>query len=375
MRIGLMLRHLGRQPGGTGTYTNRMIEQLLALDQRNTYVLLLDSPTQRGIIEPRANMEEVVLRLPNKLLWDQVAVPLAARRHKIDLLFNLKFTVPLLTRRPTVFVQHGADGLAMPTQYPLTNRLYLSAATRLYWAAASGVVCISQDTRNRFIAEFGEQNFAKTCVIYHGVNERFFDTGDPQRLAEVRRRYGLDGPYILYLGLIYAMKNVGRIIQAYGSVRERIGRKLVIAGKPVLTAKEDLAWIDRLGLGEHVIQTGYVPDEDVPYLMRMADLFVFPSLYEGFGIPLIEAMAAGCPVLTSTGGSCPEVAGDAAVIVDPTSVADIAEGICKVLENPALKQELVSRGARRAREFTWANAATQTIQFLESVAARASRDH
>jgi glycosyltransferase involved in cell wall biosynthesis len=259
----------------------------------------------------------------------------------------------------------------MREQYGFFDRLYQRLTRRMYWLRASGIICISRDTRDRFVAEFGETLRSRTTVVPHGVDARFFRAEPAGRAAETRRRYGIEGPYILYLGMIYPMKNVGRIVQAFASVRDKIQRKLVIAGKPFLHADEALDWIDRLGVGDDVVVTGFVPDADVPSLMREADLFVFPSLYEGFGIPLIEAMASDCPVLTAAAGACPEVVGDAAYVVeDPTSTEAIARGITTILADGNFREQLVARGRRRAAMYSWARAADATIRFLETTAQR-----
>lgn len=372
MRIGLMLRHQGRQPGGTGTYTNMMVRHMLALDRRNEYLLLYDEASRLGSYPSYPNVRELVVPARSKLLWDQLVVPRVARREKLDVLFNLKLSVPLLAPCATAFVQHGADWFVMPQQYPLLDRWYFTTFAPLYWRKAARIVSVSKDAERRLAALMDRRTAAKLCTVYHGVDRRFRPDADPAALAAFRRKYSIDFPFVLYVGQIYRMKNVGNLIRAFAKLRDRVPHKLLIVGKPLVKAEEDLGLIGKLGVGDRVSHIGWVPDEDVPLFYDAADLFTFPSLYEGFGIPIIEAMASGCPVVTSTGGACPEVAGNAALLVDPLSVDAIAEGIHRGLTDEPLRAELRARGLARAREFTWERSAQQTIELLESMTTSAA---
>src|SRR5688572_19599770 len=317
MRIGIMLRHQGRQPGGTGTYTNMLVRHVIEHDKTNEYVLLYDDKSRLGSFGDKQNVREVAAGPRIKLFWDQFVVPWLARRHKLDIIFNPKLSVPLLAGAMTVFVQHGADWFEMAEQYPLYDRLYVMAFARLYWRKAKRIISVSNDASHRLARRMDEKTAAKLHTIYHGVDERFNPSPDPSGVASLRARYGLDLPFVLYLGQIYPMKNVGGLIRAFATLRERVPHKLVLVGQPGVNSAGDLALIDELGLSDRVVRVGWVPPEDVPLFYKAAELFAFPSLYEGFGIPIIEAMASGCPVVTSTGGACPEVAGDAALLVDP----------------------------------------------------------
>src|SRR5690606_11692226 len=153
----------------------------------------------------------------------------------------------------------------------------------------------------------------------------------------------------------------------FATLRDRIPHKLVLVGQPGTGADADLALIDELKLSDRVVRVGWVPPDDVPLFYKAAEVFAFPSLYEGFGIPIIEAMASGCPVVTSTGGACPEVAGDAALLVDPRNVDSIADGVRSLLTDARLRADLVERGLARARHFTWDSSARQTIRLFESM--------
>jgi glycosyltransferase involved in cell wall biosynthesis len=367
MRIGLMLRHLGRQPGGSGTYTDMMLAHMLVADRSNEYVLLYDDPSRLGTYAAHPNVTEVAVRSPSKLIWDQVVTPWLAWRLGVDALFNLKMAAPFLAPCATMMVQHGADWFVMPEQYPLADRIYVKLFAGLYWRRADRIVAVSEDTRRRLADLMDARTAAKLRTVYHGVDARFAAPPDPDALDRLRSRYDLRKPFVLYLGQIYPMKNVGGLIKAFARLRDRVDHDLVLVGKASPRSAGELALIDELGLGERVRSVGRVPDEEVPLFFRAADLLAFPSLYEGFGIPIIEAMASGCPVVTSTAGACPEVAGDAAILVDPCDPQAIAEGVYLGLTDMALREELRRRGALRARDFSWDASARQTIAIIEEM--------
>jgi glycosyltransferase involved in cell wall biosynthesis len=183
----------------------------------------------------------------------------------------------------------------------------------------------------------------------------------------VRQAYQLPERFILWTGQIYPPKNLGRLLEAFARVKDKIPHKLVIAGEERWRAKGDLELTERLGLKDRVYFTGWVSHDDLPAFYNLADLFVFPSLYEGFGIPLLEAMACGCPVLTSTTGTPPEVVDGAGYLIDPIEVDDIAAGICETLSNPGRRKAMTEKGLEQVKDFSWEKRARQTLKVIESV--------
>jgi glycosyltransferase involved in cell wall biosynthesis len=344
-----------------------IVRHMLAMDQEHEYYLLYNDEAHLNTYQSYPNVKAIAIQSRSKFFWDQVIVPWLAWKHKLDVIFNPKLTVPLLTGCLTVFCQHGADWFVMPEQYEVFDRLYFTLFARLYWWKANRIISISKDTEQRLARIMNKKTAAKLCTIYHGVDKQFALVQDPAAVKALRDKYGLHFPFALYLGQIYKMKNVGNLIRAFAKLRGRILHRLVLVGQPGAKSEADLTLIDELGVSDIVVQIGWVPDDDVPLFYQAADLFTFPSLYEGFGIPIIEAMASGCPVLTSTGGACPEVAGDAALLVDPHEVDEISEGIFRGLTDTKLREELRQRGSLRAREFTWERSAAQTIELLESM--------
>lgn len=368
MRIAVMLRHLDLEQGGIGTYTTQLLDALLRIDAGHRYLLLYRDPRLLGRYAEHAHVEEAVIDAPSTLLWDQLAVPRAARRAKADLIFNPKLSVPVITGARTILVMHGAEWFLFPRSFSLPYRAYHEVFARLYARRAAAVITPSQDAARR-VREHLRLPQDKVVPIHHGLSPRFAPVTDPARLAGVRRKHRLPERYVLWVGQIYATKNLPRILQAFARLRRRFPHKLAIIGSRSWKAEREMAPLGALGLEDEVVLTGRVPDEDLPAIYAMADLLLAPSLYEGFGLCLLEAMACGCPVVTSTAGACPEVAGDAARLVDAYDVEAIAAAAAEILSDPALAGDLVERGRRRAEKFGWERCARETLALFERAVA------
>jgi glycosyltransferase involved in cell wall biosynthesis len=365
MKIGIMLRSLS-DVGGPGEYTRSLLRALLQLDATNEYYLFLPEASLAERYREFPNAHPVVLRTKSKLLFDQLAVPRAIRRYGCDVVINLKHSIPLLTRAKTIFVMHGADWIAFPQNYYLFDRLYHKLSLPLFCRKADRIISVSNDATRIAVSRLGLPP-AQMATVYHGFRTDFHRVTDAERLARARARYKLPERFILYVGRIYPMKNVRGLVEAFAKLRDRIPHSLVISGIKHYKTEADFAAIERYSLHDRVIPTGFVEEDDLPCLYSMAEAFVLPSLYEGFGIPLLEAMACGCPIVTSTRGSCPEVIDGAGVLVDPYNTSEIAEGIFKVLTDQELAAALVSKGYRRVAQFSWDKCARETLDVITAV--------
>jgi glycosyltransferase involved in cell wall biosynthesis len=366
MKIGIMLRSLG-DVGGPGEYTRNMLDALLRLDCDNQYYLFLCNRSFIEHYEALANVHPIVLPTRQRFIFDQVRVPLAVRKYGCDVLINLKHSLPLLVGARTIFVMHGADWIAFPQNSYFLDGLYHKLALPLFCWKADKIITVSRNA-TEIAVKYLRLPPSKVAMIYHGFRQDFRRVNDPDRLRQVRARYNLPERFILYVGRIYPMKNVGGLIDAFAQLRDRIPHSLVIAGIKYFKAARDLAGIERHRLADRVNLTGFIDAADLPAIYSMAEVFVLPSLYEGFGIPLLEAMACGCPIVTSTAGSCPEVVGEAGVLVNPRDPADIAEGIFKVLDDKEFAANLVSKGYQRVAQFSWDKCARETLEVICSVA-------
>jgi len=286
----------------------------------------------------------------------------------VDLFHATEHLLPRLSSIRTVFTLHDLIFLFHPETHKPLNRWFLTLMMPRFLRAADAIIAVSECTKRDAIRFYGipEENIT---VIYEGVNPRFRPVG-PEAMAAVRARYDLPEHFILYVGTIEPRKNLTVLLEAFSNLQSAIcNLHLVFVGKKGWLYEGFFRRLRELGLEDRVIFTGYVPDEDLPAIYSAAELFVFPSLYEGFGLPVLEAMACGTPVVCSNTSSLPEVAGDAALLVDPTDVCALAGAMERALRDETLRATLRVRGIERARRFTWARAAQETMQVYENVAA------
>jgi alpha-1,3-rhamnosyl/mannosyltransferase len=281
----------------------------------------------------------------------------------VDLMHGLDGTLPswrgvkhLVTLHDLLIMQ-AHDGIASQTFRQKRGDLYRAAA-----AAADAIITVSETTRQDVTRQFGVPE-ERVQVVYLGVDPHFAQHR-PDATQAVLRRYQLAPGYLLFVGAISGRKNTARLVQAYAQSRAHRERPLVLVGAMSYRGADTIAAIDHSRLGKHIRLLGYVPDEDLPALYAGAGCFVFPTLYEGFGMPILEAMASGIPVLTSSTGAAPEVSGGLAVIVNPYDVEAIADGIERALETPASR---LAQARAHASAFTWERCASQTLAIYRSV--------
>lgn len=365
MRIGIMLRTLD-EPYGIGHYTRNLLANLLPLDQRNEYVLLYSNLRYLGSHADHPHVEERVLRARGKLLWDQWAVPRAARREGLELLFHTKFTVPLLAPCPTAMVLHGSEWFVYPENSTWADLQYIRRVLPLYLRKAGAVLAVSERAK-KDIERYTSVDPRKVHTVHLAVNERYRRVEDASSLASVRERLGLPESFLLFVGKIYPGKNLGNVLRALDVLRDRIPHHLVVCGAPYYKYEEDLRLIEELGLAERVLRPGWVDPEDLPAMYTLATALVFPSRYESCPSPPWEAMACDCPVVTSATGGTPEVVGEAGLYVDPEDPRGIAEGVLRVIEDGELRERLVSEGRRQVRRFSWERTARATLAVLEGL--------
>jgi glycosyltransferase involved in cell wall biosynthesis len=374
MRIGIMLRHYEQKEGGVKVYTRRLLPLLFSLGAEHHYVLIYQNPKLIGTYAGYSNVEEIALRLPGTVLWDQIGIPWIALEQRLDLIFNPKFTVPLLGGAAKVFVLHGSEWFVIPEHFLWYDRLYLRYAVPRYFHSADAFIAVSNAVKRDAIRYMGVSG-SKVAAIPNGFDpQRFRVIEDRDLLAAVARKYSLPDRFILWAGQIESRKNLGRLLQAFARLREEIPHQLVLAGAQRFTfpmaagAARDLQLIQDLGLQDRVHFTGWISHEDLPAIYNLAELFAFPSLYEGFGIPLLEAMACGCPIVTSTTCAPPEVAGSAACLVDPLDIEQIAAGIRMMLTDAQLRETKVRRGLTRVTGYSWERCAREVLALFESLA-------
>ena len=366
MKIGIMLRHYNQHGGGVRVYTHKLLEQLFTLNNQYELDLLYRDPELIGKHSGEKHVREFVIEFPSTLLWDQLAVPSIEKREKLDLIFNPKYSLPLRAQCRTVFVCHGLDWYVMPWGSKWTDRVSHKFLFPRYAHKADAIIAVSETTRQHLIEYLGiEAN--KIYTVYLGVDEVFKQAVPEEKLAEVRQRYHLPEQFFLFVGQIYPPKNFGRLLKAYAQVGPELGIPLVVAGEHRWLCEDELALIEQLNLSSWVVKTGWIDHDTASAIYKLAAALVLPSLYEACPLPILEAIASGCPIVTANRYGTREMAGDAAVLVDPEDVDGIADGMRQIVSDDELRHRLVAAGRLRASNFSWERCAQDTLKVLDGV--------
>jgi len=344
--IGLYLRCLVDHLAAIDTVNHYTLCHRLSRLRRWSYLLRVDHPNFRSkVFHERLN-------------------PFFPRR--LDVFHGTDGRLPTYRNLKTVVTVHDvsvfvSDAYSSEGFRRKKGRRYRDLAER-----ATRIIADSESTRQGLI-EHVDTDPARVCVVPLGVSPAFRPC-PPEEQAAIRAKYGIEGAFILYVGAITTRKNVQGMLRAFARVAKQSEATLVLAGRPGRNAEAELAPIAELSLAGRVLLTGYVPDQDLAPLYSAARLFAFPTLYEGFGIPLLETMACGTPAVTSNWSSMPEVAGDAALLVDPHDTEAMADAMLRLLADEGLHGELRARGIERAREFTWERTARETLAVYQQAA-------
>lgn len=367
MKIGIMLRHLDQHGGGVKVYTQNLLRNLLPMAPHHEFVLIYQDPRLVGSHNGMEHVREIVIPFPSVFLWDQVAVRMAESREKLDVIFNPKYSIPLTARCKTVYVSHGLDWAVLPLPKPWYDHFVHVFLRPKYTNKADAIIAVSETTRQHEIEYLGTDR-NRVHTVYLGVDESFREAVPPEKLENIRQTFGLPDRFFLYCGQIYPPKNFGRLLQAYAKVGPEMGIPLVVAGEHRWLCGKELELIDRLNLSRWVARPGWIGHESLPAFYQLAEALLLPSLYEACPSPPIEAMASGCPVVTSDRYGTKEIVDQAAVLVDPEDIDSIADGIRRIVTDDSLRKDLIEKGKRRARFFSWEKCARETLRILEGVA-------
>jgi glycosyltransferase involved in cell wall biosynthesis len=342
---------------GIGTYVRNLVRHLARLDHQSTYFLLCERRDEATLRDLAENFEPVVEESAGYSLREHFSIPRQIRRLGADLFHSPHYVLPLLSRTPSVVTIHDCIHLLFPQYLP--NRLAIHYARFMLRHAvrrATIVLTVSEASRCDILRFYPETPPERVRVVPNAIDDAILTVPSPEETARVHERYQIQGRFILYAGNIKPHKNLDRLIQAFGQLKARTGFedvKLIIIGDEIQRYGSLRRSVETSGVRQDVRFFGFVPDTTLAVLYRTAHLFAFPSLYEGFGLPPLEAMACGAPVLTSRISSLPEVVGDAALLVDPYDTTDIAHGIERLLCDDALREQLIARGLERAGHFNW----------------------
>jgi len=356
---------------GTENYALQLIRALLPLANRHHITLYFRDQPAAGLFPDYAHVQQRVI--PFRRAWTHLRFADALRADRPDIAFVPAHTLPFVFPGRAVVTVHDLGYRLFPAAHPLKERLYLELTTRYSARRASRILADSQATKRDLVAYYRTRP-EKVDVVYPGV-EGITRAGDVE-ITRVRTKYDLPARYLLFLGTLQPRKNITRLVRAYASYVERSADPdlgLVLAGNPgwLMDVQRDVFAALPAAIANRVRITGYIADEDVAALYSGALALTFPSLYEGFGFPVVEAMRCGVPVLCSNTSSLPELVGahsEAAVLVNPLEVDAITEGMTRLVQDATLRERLIRAGAECAQQFTWQRAAEATLQTIEAAA-------
>lgn len=371
MHIGLNLLYIiPGQNGGTQTYAESLIRALAAMDTEDTFSVFVSREGISLDLPEQANFHRVVcpissVRREVRYLWEQTIFPAYLRRSGVEILHSLGYVGPLFPPCPQVVTIHDVNFLAIPSTMSTTRQAVLNKMVPMVAHRCARVLTVSEFSKGQ-IHQFLGVPESQIIVTHEGPRIRM--TLSPEAWEGIAVRYGIAEPYIIAFDSLIGHKNIGRLLEAFSAIKDQVPHHLVLVGhRPPGT--DSARQIARLGLTERIRITGYVPDDQIMPLLAHADLFAFPSLYEGFGLPLLEAQTAGVAVACSTAASIPEVAGAGAEYFNPLSMEDIARVLLSCLCEPERRAALIQKGTENAARFSWERTAEATLSCYRDVMA------
>ena len=365
MKIGIFLGSVGSNSGGPERYETELIRHLAKIDTQNEYELFClfkDAPAR---LQQQSNFRTHVLKPHIRTVSMLTSLPRAMSRCPADV-WHATYVPPPLSPRDYLFTLVCSSMIERPELYPPAIRYRLVALTNRAIKKSQHIICISEHIK-QVVQERYKVSEDRLSVTHLGVSDTFKPFDNLQCRQFVQQAYGIDRPYFLFSGRWEPRKNIVRIIKAFAQFKKETGSELllVFSGARTWAAEEAEQVIDANNLRSEVVDLGKSPVEELPQLYSGATALVYPSLWEGFGLPIVEGMAAGIPVITSNNSSMAEIGADAALLVDPLSEADIAEAMYRVVYEPNLHHTLVAKSLQRAGLFRWEDTAKKTLQIYQ----------
>lgn len=356
---------------GTEFYSQRLIPALLALENTHRFRLYFNTPPRElgflGRTKVPAPRRVALWIISFPRLWTHIRLGLELMIRSPDVIFVPSHVLPVWTSVPAVATVHDLGYLHFPEAHPARQRWYLDWSTRHNARTARVLIADSGATKADLVTHYGVPP-SKIVVAYPGFDDNLRPVTDPAMISAVKRRYGIRNDYFIHIGTLQPRKNLIRLVHAFARMPSDVQLQLVLAGKKGWLYAELFETVRHLGLEERVLFPGYVNDEDKAALLSGAVAYLFPSLYEGFGFPSLEAQACGAPLICSNSSSLPEVAGEGALLVDPTDVNALALAMIRVLRDEELRAKLIARGRKNLERFSWGTCAETVMSVLERVA-------
>jgi len=366
IRIGIDVHSIGSRQAGNETYYRELVTGLSSWSSEHRFFLYHTNPIRREDLSLRRNFSLIRLFPSAPALRIPLTLPWRAWQERLDV-FHGMFVLPPFLRCKTVTTVADIAYEHFPEFFPVHELAWFKMMVPWSVRNADHVITVSECSKRDIVQTYGIPE-EKITVTHEGAGKRFFPHDKDVSKGELARKYGIEGDFILYLGRLQARKNLLALVNAFAHVHKSgLPHKLVLAGRMDWKFSPVLSRIHDLGLEQFILMPGYIADNDVPIFYSSADLFVYPSFFEGFGLPVIEAMACGTPVMTSRGSSLEEVAGSAAYLVEPSDETAIADSLKRVLEDPELRVRMGQAGLARSRLFSFRHTAQQTIRVYEQL--------
>ena len=369
IHIGIDAHAIGARQGGNETYIKNLILALSEIDTENRYtVYLTDSQAVRQwreeFIPQHPNFQIRRLPPPTPLVRVPLALAFDLRIHPVDVL-HVQYTAPPFCPVPVLATIHDLAFEHLPETFTRRGSMQLKLTVRRTARRAARIATVSEYSRRDLIETYGLAP-EKVALTYNGIESRFSSKPESENEGdEIRQKFGIGGDFLLAVGSLQPRKNLIRLIRAYSQLREDnpdFKHQLVIVGRKLWLADEIFSEVRSHKWAGDVVLTGYVEDQDLPALYRTAAAFVYPSIFEGFGLPPLEAMACGTPVITGNTSSLPEVCGDAALLIDPLDESDLRQAIISIISDHSLRERLKQRGIIQAAKFSWRETAIETLR-------------
>jgi len=370
MRVGIDGRVLLGRKTGDRTYTYNLVRALARADIGHEFVVYLDEQPPAAIRDALDGLLIHVRERPRGYLWTVMALPRLARADRLDLL-HVQYMAPFVSPCPVISTIHDISFKLYPQWFTWRDRVVMNRFLPGSLRRTASVLAPSEATASDIAAQYSYPR-ERIFVTPEASGEQFLTQPDAADRARIRAKFQMPGPYMLYVGNLQPRKNVRRLIRAFVAARtqKRFAEQLILAGQPAWKCAEEQRLLHDAAAAGHVRHIGYVEDNDLPALYAEATALLFPTLYEGFGLPVLEAMAVGTPVLTSNVSSLPEVAGDAALLVDPRNEAAIGAAVAQLAYDVELRERLGAAGRNRAQLFAWSTTAELTIAAYEQTVGR-----
>lgn len=358
-------RALTRQRTGTENYSLHLLHHLVEVGAEHRFRLYVPRPAPAGLFPDRPNVAFQIVRAPR--LWTHLGLSRELRRSRPDVLFVPAHVLPLICPCPGVVAVHDLGYLFYSQAHGRFERWYLNLTNRRHVRLAAAIVTLSEASKRDMIEHY-DADPARIHVTYPGYDETLKPMEKRTALAVAQTQYGVKADYFLFLGTVQPRKNLIRLVQAFAQVRAQGHTcQLVIGGKPGRWHERLEAKITDLELRDQIVLAGYVPEVHKRGLLSGALAFVFPSLYEGFGLPVLEAQACGAPVICSNTTSLPEAVGESGLLVDPLNVDEMAQAMTRLLIDEDLRADLITKSHQNLRRFSWRRCAQETLQVLTGV--------